>query len=81
MSTIEIILTRAMNDTAFADILFSDPENALADSPLTTEEHTQLQKLSRAEFEVLATEQRNSMASDGRAYVTGYFDIQLDGIK
>ena len=81
MSTLETILIRAMNDTTFADLLFTQTEKALADYPLTTEEHTQLKKLSRAEFEVLATEQRNSMASDGRSYVTGYFDIQLDGIK
>ena len=78
---IEIILIRAMNDTVFADLLFAQPEKALADYTLSVEEHTQLKNMSRAEFEVLAAEQRNSMASDGRSYVTGHFHLDLDGIN
>ena len=81
MSTLETILSRAMSDPEFAEQLFNNPGEALAGYDLTAEEHKQLKNMSRAEFEVLATEQRNSMASDGRSYVTGYFDLQVDGFK
>jgi hypothetical protein len=81
MSTLETILSHAMSEPKFAEQLFKNPEEALADYTLTAEEHTQLKNMSRAEFEVLATEQRKSMVlNDGRSYVTGHFTLDLDGM-
>jgi hypothetical protein len=80
MSAIETILFRAMSEPKFAEQLFKNLVETLADYTLTAEEHTQLKNMSRAEFEVLATEQRKSMVlNDGRSYVTGYFQLDLDG--
>ena len=51
---IESILSRAMSDSAFADQLFNDPEQALAGLDLTTEEAASLRSISRAEFDQFA---------------------------
>lgn len=63
MSTIETILSRAMNEPEFAELLFSDPDQALAEYELSAEEHAKLKELSRAEFDSLALEDRKSMAT------------------
>jgi hypothetical protein len=69
MSTqgVESVLSRAMSDPAFADLLFSDPEKALATLAgfeLTAEEIARFKKMSRAEFdEILTPEERKSMAA------------------
>lgn len=47
---LESVLTRAMSDTAFADLLFADPEKALAGCDLTPEELAALKTMNRAEF-------------------------------
>jgi hypothetical protein len=47
---IETILTRAMSDAAFADLLFANLESALAGYELTTEEIANLKGMSRADF-------------------------------
>ncbi len=63
--TVETILTRAMNDAAFAESLFADPGAALAGFDLTAEELTGITSMSRAEFGQLAAvspEERKSMA-------------------
>ena len=52
--TVESILTRAMSDTAFADSLFANPEQALTGFDLTAEEVTNLKAMSRADFEQYA---------------------------
>jgi hypothetical protein len=62
MSTLEIILTRAMGDAAFADALLADPENALAEYDLSDEVIEKFKIMSRAEFESLDTEERQSMS-------------------
>ena len=54
MSLIETILYRAMSDIEFADLLFTQPDHALADYCLTAEELTQLKSMSRVDFEILA---------------------------
>jgi hypothetical protein len=61
---IELVLSRAMSDTAFADALFANNEKALADFDLSAEEVVQLKALSRAEFEALAAspEERKSFS-------------------
>lgn len=48
--TIETILTRAMTDAEFADLLLANPELALAGYELTAEEMTNLKGMSRADF-------------------------------
>jgi hypothetical protein len=62
MSTkgIEIVLSRAMSDAAFADALFADAEKTLAGFELTSEERSKLQGMSRAEFDAMTTEERKS---------------------
>ena len=64
MSTIETILTRMMQDPAFAEAIFSDMENALSEYSLSTEETSQFKELSRAQFDALGTnpEARQSFA-------------------
>ena len=57
MSLIETILYRAMSDIEFADLLFAQPDQALADYCLTPEEITQLKSMSRVDFEILAAEE------------------------
>ena len=62
MSTIEVILSRAMSDSAFADALFADPEKALAEYGLSPEVIAKFKGMSRADFEVLDPEERRSMS-------------------
>jgi hypothetical protein len=61
MSTIETILTRAMNDPAFAEALFADPEKALAEYDLPPEVMAKFKEMSRADFKALSAEERQSM--------------------
>lgn len=63
MSTLETILSRAMNEPEFAEQLFNDPDQALAGYELSAEEYAKLKELSRAEFDALALEDRKSMAT------------------
>lgn len=64
MSTksIESVLARAMSDSLFADQLFANPVQALAEFDLTAEEVAKFQGLYRAEFDALASnpEERKS---------------------
>ena len=60
MSTIETILSRAMNESEFAEQLFTDPEMALADYELTVDEMTLLIKMSHTQFDALSPEERKS---------------------
>ncbi|HUH97406.1 MAG TPA: Os1348 family NHLP clan protein [Anaerolineales bacterium] len=62
MSTLETILTRAMNDEAFANALFADPERALAEYNLPVDMIAKFKNMSRTDFEVFSTEERRSMA-------------------
>jgi len=68
MSTIEIILTRAMNEPTFADALFSNPEEALAEYNLSVDEIAKFKGLTRTQFEAMSTEDRQSMI----AFVGGW---------
>ncbi len=65
MSTIETILSRAMSDPAFADALLADPEKALAEYNLSPEQLAKFKEMSRADFEALPAEDRQSMAAAG----------------
>ena len=60
MSSLEIILTRMMNDTTFADAVFTDASKALAEYKLSNEELAKFKAMSRAEFEALSTDDRKS---------------------
>jgi hypothetical protein len=74
MSTIETILTRAMSDPAFADLLFSDAEKALAGYDLSAEELASLKSMSRLDFEkfsAAAPEERKSFAFSAYMHVKG----------
>lgn len=62
MSTIEIILSRMMNDPAFADVVFADAETALAEYNLSAEEVMKFKGLSRAQFDVMTPGERKSMS-------------------
>jgi hypothetical protein len=66
MSTegIEAVLSRAMSDSAFADQLFANPEQALSGFELTTEELAKIKKISLADFDrytKASPEERKSM--------------------
>ena len=77
MFTIETILTRAMSNPKFADLLFTNAENALAEYKLSAEEIAKFKGITRADFEALtshAPEERKSLATkmgapSGRLYV------------
>ena len=77
MSTLEIILSRMLNEPAFADALIATPEKALAEYNLPADEIAQFKGLSQADFEALASqapEERRSLATQmgapsGRLYV------------
>lgn len=51
---LQSVLSRAMVDTTFADLLFSDTDHAVAGYELTAEEIARLKTMSRAEFDQLA---------------------------
>ena len=61
MSTVEAILFRALSDLEFANLLFTQTEQALADYSLTAEKIAQLKSMSRVDFEMLAAEELNSV--------------------
>jgi hypothetical protein len=66
MTTVEAILTHAMNDAEFADLLFADAEKTLAGYELSAEELASLKSMSRAEFDASfasAPEQRKSFGT------------------
>ena len=48
MTTIETILSRAMSEPEFAELLFSEPEKALAEYDLPIETLEQFRNISRA---------------------------------
>jgi len=60
--SIESVLSRAMSDSAFAEQLFANPDQALASFDLTSEEITKFKGMSRAEFETIVSEDRKSFA-------------------
>jgi len=64
MSVIETILSRAMNDPDYANLLFADPDQALAEYDLTDEEIAKLKSISRTRFEALEPEERKSLSRD-----------------
>lgn len=69
--SVETILSRAMSDPAFADLLFSDADQAIGGYDLTADEVANLRGISRADFAALATaapEDRRSFALFGTDY-------------
>jgi len=60
MSTIETILSRMMNDAAFADSVFATAEKALAEYSLSADEFAKFKDLSKAQFEGMSPEDRKS---------------------
>lgn len=65
MSTqgIESVLSRAMSDAAFTELLFSDPDRALSGYDLTADEVAKLKGMSHADFDKwshLSAEERKS---------------------
>jgi hypothetical protein len=53
-SSVRDILSRAISDEAFAALLFSDAERALAGYELTPEERLKLKNMDRVEFDRFA---------------------------
>ena len=73
MSTLETILSRAMNDAEFAELLFTDLNKAVAEYDLPAEEYAKLKSLSRTEFASSVIEQRKSMGKfDGQIHVESF---------
>lgn len=66
--TVDTVLARAMNDAAFAEDLFTKPDEALAGYDLTEEEMQGLKNMSREDFSkyaMAAPEERKSMGGGG----------------
>ncbi len=81
MTTLETILTRAMNDRAFADALVANPEKALAEYDLPAEEVEKFKNISRAQFEGISTEERLSMSVRPATRRAGRLqDDQINGL-
>jgi hypothetical protein len=76
MSILETILTRAMSDPTFADLLFADVEKALSEYELTADEIATLKSMSRAEFETLDAENRRSMSVSAAKKTTTEFPAE-----
>ncbi len=70
MSALETVLNRAMSDPAFAEALFADPEKVLAEYELPAEVIAEFKNISRAEFDALETEERQSMMIRGGKQTT-----------
>jgi len=72
MSMIATILSRMMKDPAFADAVFSDTEETLAEYNLPADEMTKFKGMSRAGFDAFASaspEERKSFGSTGGGIV------------
>jgi hypothetical protein len=70
MSTIEIILSRMMNDPAFADVVFADAEKALDEYDLAPEEITTFKKMQRIDLDAFLSaspDERKSFVFVGTA--------------
>ena len=73
MSSIETILTRMMQESDFAEAVFTDAEKALAEYNATPEDYAVLKTLTRAEFEAQVIEGRKSMGITMKeVYITSY---------
>ena len=82
MSTIETILTRMMNDAAFADAVLTDADKALAVYDLSPDEFAKFRNLSRADFEAYASaspEERKSFGSTATVGGSSFFQIREEG--
>lgn len=68
MSPIETILSRMMNEPAFAEAVFTDAEKALAEYKLSAVERAKFNELAHAQFDTLTTdpENRKSFAFAGQ---------------
>ena len=60
IESVQAILSRAMSDAAFAELLFADPDKALSGYDLTADEIAKFKAMSRAEFAAIITEERKS---------------------
>lgn len=66
MSQLETILTRMMNDPAFAESVFANAEKALAEYSLPVEELAKFKAMSRTEFSnMIKPEERKSLGGIG----------------
>lgn len=63
MSNLETILNRMMNDAAFADAVFANAANALAEYNLSAEDIEKFKGLSRATLSAMSAEDRKSFLS------------------
>ena len=68
MSTTEAILSRMMHEPEFAEAVFTDAENALAEYELSGDDLAKFKGLTRSQFEGLTPEDRKSMI----AFVGGW---------
>ena len=65
--TVQSLLARAMAEAEYRELLFSDPDKALAGHDLTADELATLKNLPRAEFDKAMTgtlEERRSFGRD-----------------
>jgi len=84
MSTLETILLRAMNDPKFAELLFNDFDEALAEYSLGDEDIAKFRNMSRVDFDTLMSmspDERKSFSLAGTNTVggSGFFQVRDEG--
>ena len=60
MSKIETILTRMMNEPAFADAVFANAETALSEYDLSADVVLKIANMVRSDFNAIVTDERKS---------------------
>ena len=61
LRNVQTVIGKAVVDTEYRELLFSDPEEAIKDQNLTTEEIAGLKGLSRAKFNEVSAELEDQM--------------------
>lgn len=62
---VSFIIGRAVTDVAYRELLFSNPEEAIAEFDLTEEEQTHFKKLNREKFEASLGEMEERISRAG----------------
>jgi hypothetical protein len=67
-ASVETVLSRAMSDSVFAEQLFANPDQALADFELTADEAATFKGMARTDFEKLIQASPEERKSFGIAF-------------
>lgn len=79
--SVETVLSRAMSDNTFAELLLANPDQALAEYDLTPEELDVLKQISRADVDAFAKaspEERKSFGWQNHNEAGSYLHYFID---